>query len=120
MVGGLLFRLFSLYKHHSNAADCVIFVIFYMKKAVQTIEPEQKGPIIELADLGCASALIASGFELLEIKKYDGKRAIFVFATSKNALDAVNAYWDNRLQIRARTMFDTVKALKSRIFTVQP
>ncbi len=68
------------------------------------------------SDLGCASALLAAGYAVKSIDKTNPKRAQFVFKPKTGIDKSANSYWENKLRIKAKAMFDSIKYLKSRIY----
>jgi hypothetical protein len=67
------------------------------------------------ADIGCAGALITREHELEEMDYSNPNRVQFIFKRSSNVEADANAYLENRLDIKARGFYDTLKALKARI-----
>ena len=70
----------------------------------------------KLRDLGLAAALVSCGFEVLRIERGAGGQAYFCFVDTDGLRRAVSSYWANTLDVRARTYFDGIKMLKSRIY----
>lgn len=68
------------------------------------------------SDLGCATALVASGVHIQSLNKSNPARVVFVFSNSTELLDVVNSYWNGSLKVDAKTFFETQKWLKSRIY----
>ena len=68
-------------------------------------------------DLGCSAALVCAGFELLNLDKVNPRKALFVFRKQDGIEDVVDAYWSDRLEVKARAYFDTVKMLKNRLYS---
>lgn len=71
---------------------------------------------LKIHDLGLAAALISCGFELHTTDRDHGGRFYFVFSQSQSLTKAINAYWADKLNIKARTYFDNTKMLKGRIY----
>jgi len=68
-------------------------------------------------DLGCSSALISAGFELISLDKANPRKVQFIFRR-KNGIDKiVDNYWADHLEVKARAFFDNVKMLKNRIYS---
>lgn len=67
-------------------------------------------------DFGLATALLSSGFELCATNRDINGRFYFIFKQTDKLTHAVNAYWANTLDVKARTFFDNTKMLKSRIY----
>lgn len=68
-------------------------------------------------DLGVSAALLCAGFELLELRKTNPRKALFVFRRAKDIDKTANAYFANRLKLNARSFFDQLKALKNRLYS---
>jgi len=68
-------------------------------------------------DLNCSGALLAAGFELISVDKQNPRKALFVFRREDGIEATVEAYWSDRLQVKARTFADSVKALKNRLYS---
>jgi hypothetical protein len=67
-------------------------------------------------DLGLSSALMCADFELLSINKDNPKRACFVFSWKAGIEETANSYFADKLELRARSFFDAIKALKSKLY----
>ncbi|MFA7208739.1 MAG: DUF5659 domain-containing protein [Parcubacteria group bacterium] len=70
-------------------------------------------------DLGCASALVSSGFEIASLIKTNPKKIQFVFCHKVGMQKIIDSYWSDKLTIRARSFFDNTKMLKCRIYSEQ-
>ena len=69
-------------------------------------------------DLHCCAALLCKGFELLTMDKgADGRKSLFVFKREADIDAVVDDYWSDRLEVKARTFADTIKALKNRLYS---
>ena len=68
-------------------------------------------------DLGCSSALISAGFELVSLEKSNPRKVKFIFRRMVGIDKAVSDYWSDRLEVKARTFFDNTKMLKNRIYS---
>ncbi|MFA5158002.1 MAG: DUF5659 domain-containing protein [Patescibacteria group bacterium] len=68
-------------------------------------------------DLGCSAALICAGFELASLDKTNPRKVQFIFRRNASIDNAVGDYWDDRLEIKARSFFDNIKMLKNRIYS---
>jgi hypothetical protein len=69
-----------------------------------------------IRDLGLAAALVSVGFEMKQTSYDNSGRAYFIFVQSVELDNAVNAYWTDALNVRARKYSDNIKMLKSRIY----
>jgi len=68
-------------------------------------------------DLNCSAALLCSGFELLTVDKQNPRKALFVFKRVNGIHEVIDLYWSDRLEVKARTFADTLKALKNRLYS---
>ena len=68
-------------------------------------------------DLGLATALISVGFSLISLDRENLRKVQFVFRRSDGLDDTIDAYWENKLEVKARTYFDTSKMLKNRLYS---
>lgn len=77
----------------------------------------KENEIFATFDLGCASATVAAGFSLISLNKTNIRKVQFVFRREVGIEKVVDDYWADRLEIKARTFFDTTKMLKNRIYS---
>lgn len=68
-------------------------------------------------DLGASAALVCVGYELVALDKANPRKVQFIFARTSGIEEAVNEYFSDKLQVRARSLFDNVKMLKNRIYS---
>ena len=68
-------------------------------------------------DLGCSSALISSGYELVSLDKTNPRKVQFIFRREVGIEKVVDDYWADRLEVKARAFFDNIKMLKNRIYS---
>lgn len=68
-------------------------------------------------DLGLSAALISVGFSLISLDRANLRKAQFIFRRGDGMDEVVDAYWENRLEVKARTYFDTLKMLKNRLYS---
>ncbi len=68
-------------------------------------------------DMGCSAALLCAGFELLSLNKEQPHKSLFVFRRADGIEDVVDGYWSDRLEVKARSFFDSIKALKNRLYS---
>ena len=67
-------------------------------------------------DLGCSTALLCADFELLSVKKSDPRKALFVFRKQSGIEETANKYFADKLDVKARSYFDNLKALKNKLY----
>lgn len=77
----------------------------------------KESEIFATFDLGCASATIVAGFELVSLEKSNPRKVQFVIRREVGIEKVVDDYWADRLVVKARTFFDTTKMLKNRIYS---
>lgn len=68
-------------------------------------------------DLGVSTALLCTGFELLSVDKMNPRKALFVFKKEEDIEDIVDQYFSDRLEVKARSYFDHLKALKNMLYS---
>jgi len=68
-------------------------------------------------DLGLASALVSGGFEVVEMDKSNPRKVAFCFKKTTKLEKSINDYWLGRLFVDARTLFESQKMLKNRIYS---
>lgn len=68
-------------------------------------------------DLGVSSALLCAGFELLSLDKENPRKCLFVFKRTDSIDGCANKYFMDQLDVRARSFFDSIKALKNKLYS---
>lgn len=69
-------------------------------------------------DLGVSTALLCAGFQLLSVDKNDNPRkALFIFQKADGIEDVADRYFSDRLEVKARSFFDNLKALKNQLYS---
>ena len=68
-------------------------------------------------DLGVSTALLCADFELLAVQKSDPRKALFVFKRESDIEETANKYFSDRLNVKARSFFDHLKALKNNLYS---
>ncbi len=68
-------------------------------------------------DLGLVAALISTGFQLQDLNKSNSKKVQFVFTESDDIKQAAEDYFSCNFQVDAQTYWNSVKALKSRMYS---
>ncbi len=69
-------------------------------------------------DLGCCAALVAAGYNVVSMDKHSSGRVQFVLKRSSGIDAALEAYWSASLMVDARTYFDSLKMLKTRLYSL--
>lgn len=67
-------------------------------------------------DLGLAAALVSCGFKLRATNRDINGRFYFAFRQTSDLTEAIDEYWADSLNVRARSYNDNIKMLKSRIY----
>jgi hypothetical protein len=78
---------------------------------------ERAFSVISISDIGATAALMSAGFELLTVDKKNPRKAMFIFQRTSEIEHIINEYFANHLQVQARSFFDHIKALKSRLYS---
>ncbi len=68
-------------------------------------------------DMGLSAALISVGFSLVSLDRGNLRKVQFVFRRGDGMDEVVDAYWENRLEGKLRTYFDTLRMLKNRLYS---
>lgn len=68
-------------------------------------------------DLGLSAALASLGFEVQRIERSADGQAYFLFLQTDDLERAISAYWANTLRVQARSYSESIKMLKSRIYS---
>jgi len=87
------------------------------QKEVEYIPLDDGSLVFTTYDLGCSAAILCAGFELLSMDKENPRKVLFVFKREDGIERIVDLYWSDRLEVKARNYFDTVKMLKNRIYS---
>jgi len=69
-------------------------------------------------DIGLASALFTLGYNLSEVDKTNVSKSKFIFKRDEHIDKMVGQYWDNKLNLPARSLLDKQKMLKNRLYSV--
>ena len=67
------------------------------------------------SDLALA-AVVSLYFPIVIVDKENPRKAQFVFNRSKNLRELVDNYWNGKLLVEPRKYFDSIKALKARLY----
>ena len=86
-------------------------------KTKEAPPPQSQDELWATFDLGCAAAIIGAGYKLDSLDKENPRKVQFLFEKSDGLLKVVDNYWSDRLIVKARTFFDTIKMLKNRIYS---
>ncbi len=73
--------------------------------------------LFETSDLLLAAVLQSHGFPVLRTDWREPKRCTFFFESVIELDDLVDMFWKQKLRIEPHQLFDSIKALKARIFS---
>lgn len=68
-------------------------------------------------DLGCASFLLCLGFKLDSLDRDNPRKALFMFKREPRIEEYANKYFTDEVEVKARSMFDSIKALKNKLYS---
>lgn len=68
-------------------------------------------------DIGVSTALLCAGFELLSVEKSNPRKALFIFRRKIGIDDIADKYFADSLEVKARSFFDNLKALKNKLYS---
>ncbi len=68
-------------------------------------------------DLNLASVLLTEKCTLIELDRSNIKKVKFTFKHRKDIEKIANDFWDDKIILPARTLFNNQKTLKNRIFS---
>lgn len=84
-------------------------------KDTQDLPQEEK---YATTDLGLASSLVVLGYELHTLERtINPKKARFIFRRIPTIETSANKYWNDQLELNARTLFDAQKMIKNRLYS---
>ncbi|MDE1970027.1 MAG: hypothetical protein KGI50_00395 [Patescibacteria group bacterium] len=83
----------------------------------QYIPLDDSSVVFTTYDLGVSSALLCMGFELLSVNKENPNKALFIFRREDRINEVANHYFADRLEVKARSFFDAIKALKNKLYS---
>lgn len=69
------------------------------------------------SDLNLSAVLVANGFLLESIEKDDFGKSTFYFSKSKQLDQLIEKYWRLELSIEPHELFNSLKALKNRMYS---
>lgn len=86
------------------------------------VAKERKYPPLDTAhlsthDLGATAALTSLGYGLIKVDKENPSKALFVFRRENNIEEVLDEYWADQLEVKARRYFDSLKAVKNRLYS---
>lgn len=69
------------------------------------------------SDMGCAAALMSCQHKLTHLDRSNPRKVLFIFLKKERIEEIANAYFSDTLTVKARRYFDSIKALKSRLYS---
>ncbi len=68
-------------------------------------------------DLGVSAALLCLDYELVRLDRENPRKALFVFKKGPRIEEYANKYFTDQLEVKARSFFDSIKALKNKLYS---
>lgn len=68
-------------------------------------------------DLNLSAVLVSKGFSLEKTERKMGGKALFSFTESKKLFAVIDQYWKNQLKISPQKLFNSLKAIKNRLYS---
>jgi hypothetical protein len=68
-------------------------------------------------DIGVSTALLCAGFKLLSVDKENPRKSMFIFEKTDTIGEVANQYFSDQLEVKARSYFDHLKALKNKLYS---
>ena len=79
--------------------------------------PTDPTTVFTTYDLGISAALLCAGFELVSVEKENPRKALFVFRRVDGIEEITDGYLSDKLEVKARSFFDAIKALKNKLYS---
>ena len=73
-------------------------------------------PLFKTTDFNTTAVLSALGFKVQNIITFN-ERKTFIFKDTKELQDVLSRYWERKLLVDAQTLFQSIKNLKTRIYS---
>ena len=80
-------------------------------------ETDEPSEVFTTYDLGVSAALLCLGYKLLRLDRTDPRKALFVFVREADIDAYANEYFSDQLKVKARSFFDSIKALKNKLYS---
>jgi hypothetical protein len=78
---------------------------------------DDEASVFTTYDLGVSAALLCLGYKLIRLDRDDPRKALFVFRKEKDIDTYANQYFSDQLKVKARSFFDSIKALKNKLYS---
>jgi hypothetical protein len=80
-------------------------------------ETDEQSEVFTTYDLGVSAALLCLGYKLIRLDRNDPRKALFVFRKDADIDGYANQYFSDQLKVKARSFFDSIKALKNKLYS---
>ena len=67
-------------------------------------------------DIAIAASLVTVGHKVQKIDKRNPKKASFIFISSDELNQSIQDYWNDELNINARSLLDAIRMIKARLY----
>ncbi len=78
---------------------------------------DDEASVFTTYDLGVSAALLCLGYKLIRLDRDDPRKALFVFRKEADIDTYATQYFSDQLKVKARSFFDSIKALKNKIYS---
>ncbi len=78
---------------------------------------DDEASVFTTYDLGVSAALLCLGYKLIRLDRDDPRKALFVFRKDADIDSYANQYFSDQLKVKARSFFDSIKALKNKLYS---
>ncbi|MCC7160482.1 hypothetical protein IT399_02050 [Candidatus Nomurabacteria bacterium] len=78
---------------------------------------DDEASVFTTYDLGVSAALLCLGYKLIRLDRNDPRKALFVFKKDAEIDSHANQYFSDQLKVKARSFFDSIKALKNKLYS---
>ena len=78
---------------------------------------DDEASVFTTYDLGVSAALLCLGYKLIRLDRDDPRKALFVFKKDADIDAYANQYFSDQLKVKARSFFDSIKALKNKLYS---
>lgn len=78
---------------------------------------DDEASVFTTYDLGVSAALLCLGYKLIRLDCNDPRKALFVFRKDADIDAYANQYFSDQLKVKARSFFDSIKALKNKLYS---
>ncbi|MES2216408.1 MAG: DUF5659 domain-containing protein [Patescibacteria group bacterium] len=87
------------------------------KTRKQPPREDDESSVFTTYDLGVSAALLCLGYELERLDRDNPRKALFVFKKRHSIEAYANDYFSDQLKVKARSFFDSIKALKNKLYS---